>query len=215
MNPVGQDACARRIAHALAILVQDDDDTHEENEHRGEVGAAFGSRDERADIHAEAKGEVGHGTQEQAQGHHYVALDAVYHITIDEARRSVYEGAEKQYPAEALVGNAILTGQARHGKREVLSHEIKHGVTEHRHQNGACLPIDEFLAFLAQAAVDVLLCAHINFSFFYLKWCRIKTLNKNQPMIDFRFLMLVLQFETKLANVFEQSKIFGDKIVII
>jgi len=34
-------------------------------------------------------------------------------------------------------------------------------------------------------------------------------------MIDFRFLMLVLQFETKLANVFEQSKIFGNKIVII
>ena len=46
-----------------------------------------------------------------------------------------------------------------------ISHEIKHGVTKHRHQNGACLPIDEFLAFLAQAAVDVLLCAHINFSF--------------------------------------------------
>ena len=116
VDPVGEDPCAGRVAHALEILVEDDDHAHDPHEGLDQFRAVLDARDPGAEVGAEAEGEVGGGAQQQAQGHDDASPDAVYHIAVDEAREAVDERPGEDDPSEIRVRDPVFSRESRHGQ---------------------------------------------------------------------------------------------------
>ena len=155
VDPVGEDPCAGRVAHALEILVEDDDHAHDPHEGLDQFRAVLDARDPGAEVGAEAEGEVGGGAQQQAQGHDDASPDAVYHIAVDEAREAVDERPGEDDPSEIRVRDPVFGREPRHGQREVLAHEVEQGVTGHGDQDCPDLPRHEPFAVGPQRSVCV------------------------------------------------------------
>ena len=145
MDPMRKHAGTRREAHALEVLVQDNRHAHDQDEGLDEAGPILHPCDPRAEVGTETEGEVGNGTEYQTRGHYDAGADAVHDISVDETRETVNQRAGKENPAEALVRDTKFGRQTRHGQREVLTYEIEQGISHHRHQDGAPLPIFELL----------------------------------------------------------------------
>ena len=145
MNPVGQYSGAGRIAHSLEILIKNDDDSHDEDKRRREVCPVICPGYHRTEVDAEHESKVCNGTKEQTQCHNNATFDLIDQLAVDESRETIDERADKDNPTKAFIGDTILCCQSWHGQREVLSHEVKDGISYHCDENSAHLPFQKRL----------------------------------------------------------------------
>ena len=135
VNPMGQHTCTRRITQTLEILVQDDRDTHQQNQHIDHLRALGHTCNCVAQVVTATERNICRRAQQQTDSHHRAGADLIDHKTIDKARKSIDERADTDDDTETCIRNAVFGCQSGHCEREILAHEVIDGIADHRHDD--------------------------------------------------------------------------------
>ena len=143
--PIHQQPVARAEAGSLEKIVKDDEHCGYADERAHEVGAAGAAADPSADRGAPAEDGIEHHAGSQRNHQMPARIGSVGDETIGKLAESIDQSAQSQDKAEACILDAEFRTQHGHSERKVLTHEIKHRITDHRADDHPPLPIIETL----------------------------------------------------------------------
>ena len=139
-HPMGKQPIAGREAAALEYIVENQKDGHDHDHRVDEVGTGFVSGDHCAQFVRPAEEKVQQDTGAKADDKVPAGIDPVCDYTVQELGHSIDDPHKGKDYSEAGVGDSIFSTQGRHGEREILAHEIEHGVADHRADHHLPLP---------------------------------------------------------------------------
>ena len=155
-DPVGQQSGTWGEAHTLQPAVCDPENTHKENQGIGKLGAILYPGNPTGNILSETEGEVCQSTESQADCHKESGIDPVGQHTVKESGNAVDQSMQGQEDTQTCFGDAQISFQSGHCKREVFPDEIEEGIPDHGSNNGTGLPIFEKFGYLRAQVIFLL-----------------------------------------------------------
>ena len=125
------------------FIVQDKKDCHDDHHRIDKVRSGVTSGDETAEFVSPPEYKIQDDTDSESQSQMPSGIRPVCNDSVDELGNAVYESYQSEDDTETCIGDSILIPKGRHGKGEILTHKIVHGVSYHCTYDNSPLPVPE------------------------------------------------------------------------
>ena len=127
----------------LEHIVQNKQDSHYGHHRIDEIRSRVTSCDKVTESVAPSEYQIQNHAYPKSECKVPSGIGTVRDYAVEKLRDTVYETYQSKDYAEARICDPVFVAQSRHGKREILPHEIVHGIAYHRTDDDPPLPVAE------------------------------------------------------------------------
>ena len=149
-DPIDHQVVAGCKATTLKDIVEHQQHSHDDDHAVDEVGTGLLTGDPVADDVTEAEDVIDQSTRPQTYDEMPSGIGPVPDDAVDKLRYAIYDAYQRQNDAETGIGDTVFSAQNRHGKREILTHEIEECIRNHGAEDHPPLPVPETVPCLIQ-----------------------------------------------------------------